>query len=148
MFVGGCAGSTAGGMKVIRVMLLGRSAIQEVQGQLQPTAVQVLRVRGRVFAEDVRRAVLGFFYIYVTVFLVGSLVMSAVGLDPVTAATSVIATLNIVGPGLGAVGAIENFAAVPKGGLWVLTLLMLIGRLEVFTVLVLLVPAFWRRNTG
>ncbi len=148
MFVGGCAGSTAGGMKVIRIMLLGRAAVQEVQGQLQPTAVQVLRVRGRVFAEDVRRGVLGFFFIYVTVFLVGTVIMAAVGLEPVTAASSVIATLNIVGPALGDVGAAENFAAVPQGGLWVLSALMLIGRLEVFTVLVLLMPAFWRRNVA
>ncbi len=146
MFVGGCAGSTAGGMKVIRIMLLARSAVQEVQGQLQPSAIQVLRVRGRVFGEDVRRAVLGFFYIYMTVFLVGTLVMGAMGLDPVTAASSVISTLNIIGPGIGEVGATESFAAVPQGGLWVLCLLMLIGRLEVFTVLVLLVPAFWRRG--
>ena len=146
MFVGGCAGSTAGGMKVIRIMLLARSAVQEVQHQLQPTAVQILRVRGRVFAEDVRRAVLGFFYIYVTVFLLGTLVMGAMGLDPVTAASSVISTLNIIGPGIGEVGATESFAAVPQGGLWFLSLLMLIGRLEVFTVLVLLVPAFWRRG--
>ena len=148
MFVGGCAGSTAGGMKVIRIMLLARSAVQEVQHQLQPTAVQVLRVRGRVFAEDVRRAVLGFFYIYMTVFLVGTLVMGAMGLDPVTAASSVISTLNIIGPGIGEVGATESFAAVPQGGLWFLSLLMLIGRLEVFTVLVLLLPAFWRHNAG
>lgn len=148
MFVGGCAGSTAGGMKVIRIMLLGRAAVQEVQGQLQPTAVQVLRVRGRVFGEDVRRGVLGFFYIYVTVFLIGTLLMAAVGLDPVTAASSVIATLNIVGPALGEAGATENVAAVPQGGLWVLSALMLIGRLEVFTVLVLLMPAFWRRNVA
>jgi trk system potassium uptake protein TrkH len=146
MFVGGCAGSTAGGMKVIRIMLLARSAVQEVQHQLQPTAIQVLRVRGRVFGEDVRRAVLGFFYIYVTVFLVGTLVMGTMGLDPVTAASSVISTLNIVGPGIGEVGATESFASVPQGGLWFLSLLMLIGRLEVFTVLVLLIPAFWRRG--
>ena len=148
MFVGGCAGSTSGGMKVIRIMLLARSAVQEVQGQLQPTAVQVLRVRGRVFGEDVRRAVLGFFYIYMTVFLVGTLVMGAMGLDPVTAASSVISSLNIVGPGLGEVGATENVAAVPQTGLWVMSLLMLIGRLEIFTVLVLLTPAFWRRGVS
>lgn len=146
MFVGGCAGSTSGGMKVIRIMLLGKAAAQEVQRQLQPSAVQVLRFRGRIYGEDVRRGVLGFFYIYVTVFLVGTLVMSAFGLDEVTAATSVIATLNIIGPGLAEVGAVENYAAVPQGGLWCLSLLMLIGRLEVFTVLVLLTPAFWRRN--
>jgi trk system potassium uptake protein TrkH len=144
MFVGGCAGSTAGGMKVIRVMLLGKAAGQEVQHQLQPKAVQVLRIRGRVFPEAVRRGVFAFFGLYVTVFVAGTLAMAAVGLDPVTAAASVIATLNVIGPGLGDVGASENFAAVPHAGRWLLSLLMLVGRLEVFTVLVLLTPAFWR----
>ena len=144
MFVGGCAGSTAGGMKVIRVMLLGKAAAQEIQRQLQPKAVQVLRSRGRVFSEEVRRGVLAFFTLYLMVFATGVLVMAAWGLDPMTAVASVAATLNIIGPGLGDVGASENFTAVPEGGRWVLSALMLIGRLEVFTVLVLLTPAFWR----
>jgi trk system potassium uptake protein TrkH len=144
MFVGGCAGSTAGGMKVIRIMLLGKAAAQEVQRQLQPSAVQVLRLRGRVYPEAVRRGVFAFFGLYVTVFAVGTLSMAAAGLDPVSAAASVSATLNVIGPGLGDVGATENFAAVPESGRWILSTLMLIGRLEVFTVLVLLTPAFWR----
>lgn len=146
MFVGACAGSTAGGMKVIRVLLLFKTAAQEVQRQLQPKAVQVLRVRGRVYSEDVRRGVLGFFYIYVVVFLVATLVMAALGLDVVTATSSAVASLNIIGPGLGEVGATENYGAIPDAGLWFLSFLMLAGRLEVFTVLVLLTPAFWRRT--
>jgi trk system potassium uptake protein len=148
MFVGACAGSTAGGIKVVRVQMLARSAGQEVQRQLRPKAVQVLRVHGRVYSEDLRRSVLGFFSIYVLVFLVGTLSMAALGLDPVTAASSVAATLNVIGPGLGEVGGAENFGVVPEGGLWLLSLLMLIGRLEVFTVLVLLTPAFWRRDVA
>jgi trk system potassium uptake protein len=146
MFVGGCAGSTAGGLKVIRVVLLGKSAAQEVRQQLQPKAVQVLRVRGRIYSEQVRRNVLGFFYIYVLVAVGGTLVMAALGLDLVTAGSSVAATLNVVGPGLGEVGSAESYAAVPEGGRWVLSGLMLLGRLEIFTVLVLLAPAFWRRG--
>jgi trk system potassium uptake protein TrkH len=144
MFIGGCAGSTAGGMKVIRVLLLGKAAVQEVQRQLRPQAVQVLRTRGRVFSEEVRRGVLGFFYIYVAVFLAGTVAMTASGLDLVTALSSVAATLNVIGPSLGEVGAAENYGAVSEGGLVILSALMLIGRLEVFTVLVLLTPAFWR----
>jgi trk system potassium uptake protein TrkH len=88
--------------------------------------------------------VFAFFGLYVTVFAVGTLSMAAAGLDPVSAAASVSATLNVIGPGLGDVGATENFAAVPESGRWILSTLMLIGRLEVFTVLVLLTPAFWR----
>lgn len=146
MFVGGCAGSTAGGMKVIRIMLLAKAGSQELQRQLQPKAVQVLRIRGRVFSEEIRRGVYAFFALYLTVFMTGTLVMAAFGLDPVTAASSVSATLNVIGPGLGDVGASENFTAVPEGGRWVLSALMLIGRLEIFTVLVLLTPVFWRPN--
>jgi trk system potassium uptake protein len=144
MFVGGCAGSTAGGMKVIRIMLLAKAAAQEVQRSLRPAAVQVLRTRGRVFSEAVRRGVLAFALLYALVFFLGTLAMEAAGLDLPTATSSVAATLNVVGPGLGEVGAAENFAVVPEGGRWVLSALMLIGRLEVFTVVALLSPAFWR----
>jgi trk system potassium uptake protein TrkH len=148
MFIGGCAGSTAGGMKVIRVMLLAKTATQEIQRQLRPRAVQVLRVRGRVYSEDVRRGVLGFFFIYVTAFMIGTLVMASIGLDTLTAASSTATTLNVIGPGLGDIGATESFQEVPESGRWILTFLMLAGRLEIFTVLVLLTPAFWRRTTA
>ena len=148
MFIGGCAGSTSGGLKVIRILLLAKTAGQEVQRQLRPKAVQVLRTRGRVYSEDVRRGVLGFFYIYVTVTVLGSMAMLATGLDLVTAMTSSIATINVIGPGLGDIGAIENYGAVSDAGRGILTLLMLAGRLEIFTVLVLLTPAFWRPNVA
>lgn len=146
MFVGGCAGSTAGGLKVVRVQLLGQSAGQEVRRQLKPSAVTVLRLRGRVFSEDVRRGVLGFFLLYMGVFGIATLAMTVVGLDIVSAAGAVAATLNDVGPGIGIVGAdeTENYVAVPQGGLWILAACMLIGRLEVFTVLALVTRAFWR----
>jgi trk system potassium uptake protein TrkH len=148
IFVGGCAGSTAGGMKVIRVLLLIKTAGQEVQRQLRPKAVQVLRVRGSNYSEQIRRGVLGFFAIYVMVFVAGTLAMAATGLDPLTAASSAASTLNVIGPGLGEVGGTENYDAVSPGGLWILSALMLVGRLEVFTVLVLLTPAFWRPNVA
>jgi trk system potassium uptake protein TrkH len=148
MFVGGCAGSTAGGMKVIRVLLLGKAAAQEIERQVRPTTVQVLRVGGRVFSEDVRKGVLSFFSLYMLIFAAGTVIMTAIGVDGTTAVSSVIASLNIIGPGLGEVGATENYTAIPSGGLWFLSALMLAGRLEVFTVLVLLTPAFWRRSVA
>jgi trk system potassium uptake protein len=148
MFAGGCAGSTAGGIKMVRVLLLAKTAGQELQRQLRPKAVQVLRTRGRIFSEELRRGVLGFFYVYMTVALAGTLAMLVTGLDFVTALASVAATLNIIGPGLGEVGATDNYEAVSTGGRVVLSALMLIGRLEVFTVLVLLTPAFWRPNVA
>jgi trk system potassium uptake protein len=148
MFVGGCAGSTSGGMKVIRFMLLGKASAQEVQRHLQPKAVQVLRTRGRVFSEEVRRGIFVFVVIYLAVCLVGAFVLAALGLDLVSAVTSAVATVNLIGSGLGDVGASENFAAVPVEGRWFLCALMLIGRLEIFTVLVLLTPAFWRPHAA
>ena len=148
MFIGACAGSTAGGMKVIRVLLLGKAAAQEIERQVRPTTVQVLRVGGRVFSEDVRKGVVSFFSIYMLIFAAGTVVMAAIGVDGTTAVSSVIASLNIIGPGLGEVGATENYTAIPSAGLWFLSALMLAGRLEVFTVLVLLTPAFWRRSVA
>lgn len=142
MFVGGCAGSTAGGMKVIRVILLGRIAEQEVTRQLQPSSVQVLRLGGRPFPEVVRAAVLSFALVYALVFLVGAFALAITGVDLVTAISGTSATLNIVGPGLGDVGAAESFTAVPAGGRAVGLVLMLIGRLEVFTVVALLAALF------
>lgn len=138
MFLGACAGSTAGGIKIIRVMLLGRSAIQELQRQVRPRVVQVLRVGKHVYDEDVRRAVLGFFLIYLLVFGIGVLVMAASGLDLVTAISAASATLNMIGPGLGEIGAIENFEAMPDLARAASCFLMIAGRLEVFTVVALI----------
>lgn len=148
MFIGGCAGSTAGGLKVIRVLLLAKAARQEVRRQLHPRTVLVLRVRGKVFSDELRRGVLAFAVLYVLVAVAGTMAMTAAGLDLVTGFSSVAATLNVIGPGLGAVGAAENYGDVSQGGLWILSALMLIGRLEIFTVLVLLTPAFWRPRPG
>ncbi len=142
--IGGCAGSTAGGIKVVRVLIVGRSIAQELNHQLRPRAVQVLRIRGHVYHEDVRRATLGFLVTFVLVGAAGTFALLATGLDIETAVSAVAATLTLVGPGLGAVGASENFQAVSETGRGVLSFLMLTGRLELFTVLVLLTPAFWR----
>ncbi len=143
-FIGACAGSTAGGIKVIRVMLLGKSALQELQRQLRPNAVQVLRVGGHVYREDVRRAVLGFFLIYLLVYAAGVLAMAASGLDPLTAISAASATLNMIGPGLGEIGAFENFEAMSPFARGISCVLMIAGRLEVFTVVALGAAVFDR----
>ncbi|MGB3098115.1 MAG: potassium transporter TrkG, partial [Solirubrobacterales bacterium] len=146
MFTGACAGSTCGGIKVIRVSLLFKAAKQELDRQLQPSAVQVLRMGGRPFSEQVRRAVLGFFLLYVLVYAFGSLAMASTGVDPITALSGSAATLNIVGPGLGEIGATDSFTGIPEGGRVVGALLMLTGRLEIFTVVALLAPLFGARR--
>ncbi len=147
MVVGGCAGSTAGGMKVLRVTLLAKSAGQELQRQTEPRAVTVLRMGGRVFNENVRGAVLSFFVIYVLLFALGVIVFTAGGLGEVSAIGGVAATLNDVGPGLGDVGGLENFRALSDGGRAMAVFLMLAGRLEIFTVVALL-AVFARRFAG
>ena len=145
MFVGGCAGSTGGGIKNIRILLLGKQAAIELKKLLHPRAVLVPRVGGRVVERDAVSSVGVFFVVYMGIFVGASLVMAALGLDILSALTSVAATLGNIGPGLGVVGPMDNFAGVPQAGKWVLSLCMLLGRLELFTVLMLFVPGTWKR---
>lgn len=130
------------------MLLLGKTVGQELQRQLRPRAVQVLRTRGRVFSEEVRRAVLAFAVIYGLVAVAGTFALLVTGVSAVSAATSAASCLALLGTGFGAVGPTENFGSIPETGRCVLMFLMLVGRLEVLTVLVLLTPAFWRRNVA
>jgi len=145
MFVGGCAGSTGGGMKVVRVMLLLKHSVLQVTRLIHPRQIRILKMDHKPVGDDVVQGILGFFALYIGIFLFASLIMAALGVDLVTSGASVIACLSNIGPGLGAVGPTDNFAALPALGKIVLTLCMLFGRLEVFTVLVVFFPAFWRR---
>lgn len=146
MFVGGCAGSTAGGMKVVRVLVVVKTIFQDVFRMVHPRAMTPLQLGGQVVPEGVRIAVLGLFAAWIGTFgLATFLVALQEDLSPLSSATAVAATLNVVGPGLGQVGASESFEVVSPFGRFVLTACMLLGRLEVFTVLALLSPAFWRR---
>lgn len=138
MVIGASAGSTGGGMKVIRVVLLGRTAWQMLQRQIQPRAVRVLRLGGHPFPEEVRMALLGFLLVYAIVFSLGALAFAICGLGPASALGATGATLNNVGPGIGDVGAIESFSVLPNGGKVVAMVLMLAGRLEIFTIFALL----------
>src|SRR5215204_261051 len=146
MFVGGCAGSTAGGLKVIRIMVIFHTNVQEIFRMVHPRAVTPLKIGGRVVPEGVRVAVLGLFAAWMAVFALATvLVALQEELTLVSAATAVATTLNCVGPGLAQVGGLENFEAVNAFGRIVLTSCMLLGRLEIFTALALLSPAFWKR---
>ena len=146
MFSGACAGSTAGGMKVIRSVLLAKSARQELDRQIQPRVVRVLRFGGHNYSEDVRRAILGFFLVYVIVLVSGTLAMAATEVDPVTAISAAASALNLIGPGLGEIGASDNWEALPDFGRVVASFLMIAGRLEVFTVVALLAAIFRLRR--
>ncbi len=146
MFIGGCAGSTAGGIKVIRILIVFRTILQDVFRMVHPRAVTPLQIGERIVPETVRIAVLGLFAAWIGVFGIATFIVALQDeLTPLSAATAVATTLNDVGPGLGQVGATESFEIVDPLGRFVLTVCMLLGRLEIFTVLALLSPAFWRR---
>jgi trk system potassium uptake protein TrkH len=141
-FVGGCAGSTGGGIKVIRFLLLIKQGLREIDRLIHPNAQLPVRVGGRSVNHRVVDAVWGFFSLYVASFTLMYLALAATGLDLTTAFSAVAASINNLGPGLGEVGA--HFADLNSPAKWILCFAMLLGRLEIFTLLVLLSPTFWR----
>jgi len=145
MFVGGSAGSTAGGIKVARILILAKSSRHELTRQMHPQAVLPLKMGGRVVPDSVVRNVLGYLVIYLLVFFAGVLIISMTNVDLITAGTSVAATLNNIGPGLEAVGATMNYAFMDSFAKIVLIIMMVVGRLELFAILLPFTPAFWRR---
>ena len=142
-FIGGCSGSTGGGMKVIRIILIFKQGLREVMRLIHPSAVIAVKV-GKVSVPDsIAQAVWGFFSVYLLVFVVMLLGVIATGVDQVTAWSSVASTLNNLGPALGEASA--SYRELPQAAKWILVMAMLLGRLEIFTVLVLFTPAFWRK---
>ncbi|MDD3449465.1 MAG: TrkH family potassium uptake protein [Gammaproteobacteria bacterium] len=142
-FVGGCGGSTAGGMKVMRFVLLFQQSRREVRRLIYPRAIVPVKIGGRVVDQRIIRSVWGFFAVYVSLFVLLMLGLMATGLDQVTAFGAIATCMNNLGPGLGEVAG--NFTTVNPVAKWLCTLAMLLGRLEIFTLLVLLSPAYWRR---
>lgn len=146
MFVGGCAGSTGGGLKVVRLIMLVKMAYWRLESAFRPKTVRAIRVSGELVSEEVQRLVYGFFVLFMGVFVFGCLFMTALGLPFETALTSVAATLNNIGPGLEHVGPMANFRHVPGIGKLFLVFCMVLGRLELFTIMVMLIPSFWSRD--
>lgn len=141
-FIGGCAGSTGGGMKVVRVVLLYLQGVRELNKLVHPKAIFTIKLGKKALPNRVVEAIWGFFAAYAAVFVICMLLLLASGVDDITAFTAVAACLNNLGPGLGEVAA--NFAPLGDFSKWVLIVAMLFGRLEIFTLLVLFLPAFWR----
>ena len=141
-FIGGCAGSTGGGMKVVRVLLLYLQGLRELNKLVHPKAVFPIKLGRKPLPDRVIEAVWGFFSAYAAVFVICMLLLMAAGVDDITAFTAVAASLNNLGPGLGEVAA--NFSHLNDFSKWVLVVAMLFGRLEIFTLLVLFTPTFWR----
>ncbi len=145
MFFGGMAGSTGGGMKIVRVQILIKQGYCQLYRIIHPHAVVPVKLRGKVVNREIIESIWGYVFLFIFFFVVGSVIMGMLGLDMVTSFTSVLTCLANVGPGLGIVGPSEHFYFIPALGKWVLIFCMLIGRLEIYTVLVLFLPEFWKR---
>ncbi|MGD9877215.1 TrkH family potassium uptake protein [Desulfococcus sp.] len=145
MFIGGSAGSTGGGMKCLRVMVCFKYCYKELFSLIHPHAVTHVKIAGKTVPEDVVRSVLGFLALYMMLFAVAVVLLAGTGVDLVTAFGAVAAAIGNIGPGLGMVGPVENYADIPLFGKWILIWCMLLGRLEIYTVIILLVPEFWRK---
>ena len=142
-FMGGCAGSTGGGMKMIRFLLIYKQGMREIHRLIHPNAVAPIKLGPKIVSERVLEAVWGFFSVYIFSYIAMCILLMATGLDFVTAYTAVGACINNLGPGLGDVA--SHYGDINASAKWILIFAMLLGRLEVFTLLVLFTPAFWHR---
>ncbi|MCV9388190.1 TrkH family potassium uptake protein [Reichenbachiella ulvae] len=145
MFVGASAGSTAGGVKIVRHLILVKNSILELKRQLHPSAILPVRFNGKAVHKDITFNILAFIMIYISIFAFGSILVSFIGVDFMTSISAVATCLGNIGPGLGNVGPVDHFGEIPVLAKWVLSILMLLGRLELFTVLILFTPYFWKK---
>jgi trk system potassium uptake protein TrkH len=145
MFLGGCAGSTAGGVKVIRLLVVYKNAMLELKKLLYPNLVQPVTIAQRAVTTSTMQGILGFFLLYIITTMVATTGVLLTGVDLITGVTAVISAMNSIGPGLHLVGPHENYAHLPAVCKWILSACMIVGRLEIYTVLVLFTRAFWKK---
>jgi trk system potassium uptake protein TrkH len=145
LFIGGCAGSTGGGIKFVRHFLLFRNSLLELKRLIHPRAIIPVRFNGKTVSQEIILNVQAFFIFYVLLFLISSVILSLLGMDLITSLGAAATCIGNVGPGMGAVGPVNNFAGLPELAKWLLTFLMIVGRLELFTVLIIFSPAFWKK---
>lgn len=145
MFVGASAGSTGGGIKILRVMLCFKYCYKELFALIHPHSVKHIKLRGKTVPENVMRSILGFLVLYIGLFVLCTIILAGMGVDFISSIGAVAATIGNIGPGFGMVGPVQHFAHVPYMGKWLLIWCMLLGRLEIFTVIILIVPEFWRK---
>jgi trk system potassium uptake protein TrkH len=146
MLIGACAGSTAGGIKSVRIYVVAKHAMVELRRLVRPRLVQTIQIGDREVPQETTDAILGFFLLYFTIILVMGLAMTALGLDIISGTTAAVSAMNSIGPGLGTVGGSESFSHVPDSGLYLLSGGMLMGRLEIYPFLVIFSSHFWRRG--
>ncbi len=145
LFIGGSAGSTGGGIKVVRHLILIKNSALELRRLIHPRAVIPVRYNKSTVSQDIVLNIMAFLLFYIAIFVFGSLVLSFIGLDFLTSMGAVATSLGNVGPAIETVGPVDNFAHIPDIGKWFLSFLMLMGRLELFTVLIIFSPAFWKK---
>ena len=145
MFIGASAGSTGGGMKCLRIMLCFKYCYRELFNLIHPHAVSPIKIGGKSVPDDVMRSVVGFLALYMGLFALSSVALAGLGVDFTTSIAAIAASIGNIGPGFGMVGPVDNYARIPDLGKWLLIWCMLLGRLEIFTVIILIVPEFWRK---
>jgi len=145
-FVGGSAGSTSGGMKVIRHIVMLKNSFLEFKKTLHPNAIIPVRIDGKAVKQNIVFNILSFFILYMFIYIIGTVIFTLLGLDITSAFGAAASSLGNIGPAIGSVSPVDNFAHLSTGAKWFCSFLMLIGRLELFTVLIILTPLFWKKN--
>lgn len=145
LFTGGSTGSTTGGIKMARHLLAGRSIRYYFRSQLHPNAIYSLKLNNKKLSPSESNSVTAFIYSYLTIFVIGSIALVLIGSDLLTATSSVATTLGAIGPGFGTVGPVANFAHLPDASKVILSLCMLLGRLELYSILLIVTPGFWKK---
>lgn len=146
LFTGASAGSTSGGMKLVRIVLLMKNGLLEFKRKLHPNAIVPVNLNGQVVSSKIIYNLLAFVFFYLFMFVLGSIIMTFLGIDFIEAISAVATSISNVGPGIGKIGPSSNFYNLPDTAKWVLAFLMLLGRLELFTIAILFTPYFWKRN--
>lgn len=146
MALGGCAGSTAGGIKVVRFLICIKSILNEFKLQIHPRAVLGVKINGQMISNERVRKTLGFIFLYIMLVAIGMTILNFIGCDTDTAFGSCISMLSNIGPSTGMTGPASNYSIIPSGGKWLMSSYMLIGRLEIYTVLFLLLPNYWKEK--
>ncbi|MEE8414920.1 MAG: TrkH family potassium uptake protein [Desulfobacterales bacterium] len=145
MFLGASAGSTGGGVKCLRIMVYFKYCYKELFSLIHPHAITYVKIGGKAVPAEVMRSVLGFLGLYAGLFVLSSTILAGLGVDFMTSLSSISATIGNIGPGFGMVGPTDNYAQIPYFGKWLLIWCMLLGRLEIYTLIIFLVPEFWRK---
>jgi trk system potassium uptake protein TrkH len=145
LLIGASAGSTSGGVKIVRYEILIKNSLNELKKLIHPNAVIPVRHNEKAISNDIVSKIAAFVMLYMIIFILASVILSIIGMDLSSSMGAVAACLANIGPGLGATGPSTNYSTVPELGKWVLSIVMLLGRLELFTIIILFSPSFWKK---